>query len=280
MGGGRVGGGPVSRGCRRVFQVSLKAVDNWWAKWLAGGREALAAQRVDGAPASTSRRSGRPYWITGPAIWGRPGSCGRAPGSGGGPPCCSRPVRRSCWTGADIRPTGPFLGIESAAEDEKPAPRRSQADKWAMNYGAAKQFYEREGHLRVPRKHIETGVGGGGVSGGSCEDRRCGSFGSGRGAGISAAGPRCCLRSVWSCCLPSVRAGPEGDLSSRPPHRARTVGVASPGRTSECTAGCRVCVPARFRFAGTRLRRSRWVSARPAQAARVPPSTTETVPVT
>ncbi|TRO55299.1 helix-turn-helix domain-containing protein [Streptomyces sp. IB201691-2A2] len=27
-----------------VFQVSLKAVDNWWAKWLAGGREALVAQ--------------------------------------------------------------------------------------------------------------------------------------------------------------------------------------------------------------------------------------------
>lgn len=27
-----------------VFHVSLKAVDNWWAKWLAGGREALVAQ--------------------------------------------------------------------------------------------------------------------------------------------------------------------------------------------------------------------------------------------
>ncbi|MFF8639021.1 helicase associated domain-containing protein [Streptomyces pilosus] len=47
------------------------------------------------------------------------------------------------------------LGIEPAREDEKPAPRRSQADKWAMNYEAAKQFYEREGHLRVPRKHVE-----------------------------------------------------------------------------------------------------------------------------
>ncbi|MGW2426716.1 Helicase associated domain protein [Streptomyces sp. NPDC001709] len=49
-----------------------------------------------------------------------------------------------------------ILGIEPAAEDEKPPPRRTQADKWAMNYAAAKQFYEREGHLRVPRKHIET----------------------------------------------------------------------------------------------------------------------------
>ncbi|MGW7259528.1 helicase associated domain-containing protein [Streptomyces sp. NPDC054834] len=52
-----------------------------------------------------------------------------------------------------------ILGIEPAAEDEKPQPRRTQADKWAMNYAAAKQFYEREGHLRVPRKHVERIVG-------------------------------------------------------------------------------------------------------------------------
>jgi hypothetical protein len=31
----------TSRSC---FQVSLKAVDNWWAKWPAGGREVLVAQ--------------------------------------------------------------------------------------------------------------------------------------------------------------------------------------------------------------------------------------------
>ncbi|MFE7980533.1 Helicase associated domain protein [Streptomyces shenzhenensis] len=48
-----------------------------------------------------------------------------------------------------------ILGIELAAEDEKPQPRQTQADKWAMNYQAAKQFFEREGHLRVPRKHVE-----------------------------------------------------------------------------------------------------------------------------
>ncbi|MDL5198692.1 DEAD/DEAH box helicase [Streptomyces sp. ALI-76-A] len=52
-----------------------------------------------------------------------------------------------------------ILGIQPAAEDEKPKPRRTQADKWAMNYQAAKQFYEREGHLQVPRKHIERIVG-------------------------------------------------------------------------------------------------------------------------
>ncbi|WP_424864253.1 Helicase associated domain protein [Streptomyces sp. SAI-163] len=51
------------------------------------------------------------------------------------------------------------LGIEPATEDEKPKPRRTQADKWAMNYEAAKQYYEREGHLQVPRKHIERIVG-------------------------------------------------------------------------------------------------------------------------
>ncbi|MFC8295249.1 Helicase associated domain protein [Streptomyces sp. NPDC057242] len=50
------------------------------------------------------------------------------------------------------------LGIEPAAEDEKPK-RRTQADKWAMNYEAARQFYEREGHLQVPRKHVERIVG-------------------------------------------------------------------------------------------------------------------------
>ncbi|WP_419249717.1 helicase associated domain-containing protein [Streptomyces griseorubiginosus] len=52
------------------------------------------------------------------------------------------------------------LGIEPASEDEKPPPRRTQADKWAMNYEAAKQFYEREGHLQVPRKWVERIVGG------------------------------------------------------------------------------------------------------------------------
>ncbi|MFF4402442.1 helicase associated domain-containing protein [Streptomyces sp. NPDC001480] len=48
------------------------------------------------------------------------------------------------------------LGITPATEDEQPRSRRTQAGKWATNYEAAKQFYEREGHLRVPRKHIET----------------------------------------------------------------------------------------------------------------------------
>ncbi|MCX4451737.1 DEAD/DEAH box helicase [Streptomyces sp. NBC_01789] len=53
---------------------------------------------------------------------------------------------------------GQVLGIEPAAEDEKPPSPRTQADKWAMNYQAAKQYYEREGHLRPARKHIERTV--------------------------------------------------------------------------------------------------------------------------
>ncbi|WP_331722357.1 Helicase associated domain protein [Streptomyces canus] len=52
------------------------------------------------------------------------------------------------------------LGITPATEDEKPPPRRTQADKWALNFLAAKQYFEREGHLRVPRKHVETIVVG------------------------------------------------------------------------------------------------------------------------
>ncbi|MEV8554770.1 Helicase associated domain protein [Streptomyces glaucescens] len=64
-----------------------------------------------------------------------------------------------------------ILGIGSAGEDEKPSPRRTQADKWAMHYAAARQYYEREGHLRVPRKHVERFVLGGGGSGGSGEEQ-------------------------------------------------------------------------------------------------------------
>ncbi|WP_443044845.1 helicase associated domain-containing protein [Streptomyces sp. Go40/10] len=40
-----------------------------------------------------------------------------------------------------------------------------------MNYQAAKQYYEREGHLRVPRKHIETITVGADGKGGSGQDQ-------------------------------------------------------------------------------------------------------------
>ena len=40
---------------------------------------------------------------------------------------------------------------------------RSQANRWESNLDTARQFHAREGHLQVPRKHVETvsdGVGG------------------------------------------------------------------------------------------------------------------------
>ncbi|MFJ6558242.1 Helicase associated domain protein, partial [Streptomyces luteogriseus] len=64
-----------------------------------------------------------------------------------------------------------ILGIEAAPDDEKPKSRTSQADKWALNYAAAKQYYEREGHLRVPRKHIEQIVIHGDRNNGTDEDQ-------------------------------------------------------------------------------------------------------------
>ncbi|MEV8535570.1 Helicase associated domain protein [Streptomyces sp. NPDC051211] len=47
------------------------------------------------------------------------------------------------------------LGVTAAAESERPEPRRSQAEKWAAQLAAARQFRAREQHLRVPRGHVE-----------------------------------------------------------------------------------------------------------------------------
>ncbi|MGW1364926.1 hypothetical protein ACWCQP_46950 [Streptomyces chartreusis] len=67
-----------------VFGVSLKAVDTWWAKWQAGGRESLVMRLVAGrwGCIRCSGRPGRPrcgrrFSITGPVRWGFPGSYGR-----------------------------------------------------------------------------------------------------------------------------------------------------------------------------------------------------------
>ncbi|MET9658474.1 helicase associated domain-containing protein [Streptomyces sp. NPDC006510] len=46
------------------------------------------------------------------------------------------------------------LEITPAGEDERPV-KQTQDTKWAANLAAARQFHTREGHLRVPRKHIE-----------------------------------------------------------------------------------------------------------------------------
>ncbi|MFD3729317.1 helicase associated domain-containing protein [Streptomyces sp. NPDC058671] len=82
-----------------------------------------------------------------------------------------------------------ILGIQPATDDEKPKPRTSQADKWAMHYAAARQYYEREGHLQVPRKHVERMVGEDGTVV-VARTRRYGNSSWGPGSGISGAGPR------------------------------------------------------------------------------------------
>ncbi|MFJ4989780.1 Helicase associated domain protein [Streptomyces sp. NPDC088732] len=48
-----------------------------------------------------------------------------------------------------------MLLLDPAKADERPQARRTQADKWAVNLRAARQFHAREGALRVPRKHVE-----------------------------------------------------------------------------------------------------------------------------
>ncbi|MEV6147391.1 helicase associated domain-containing protein [Streptomyces sp. NPDC051992] len=46
------------------------------------------------------------------------------------------------------------LKITPAEADERPV-KQTQDAKWAANLAAARQFHTREGHLRVPRKHVE-----------------------------------------------------------------------------------------------------------------------------
>ncbi|MCY0932144.1 hypothetical protein OTB20_39470 [Streptomyces sp. H27-H1] len=48
------------------------------------------------------------------------------------------------------------LGIRPTEVDEKPKPRRTQAGTRAPHLATAAQYYKCEGHLRVPRKHVET----------------------------------------------------------------------------------------------------------------------------
>ncbi|WP_217561791.1 DEAD/DEAH box helicase [Streptomyces sp. GbtcB6] len=49
------------------------------------------------------------------------------------------------------------IGIQPAADGEPRADApRSQDARWAANLAAARQFHAREGHLTVPRKHVET----------------------------------------------------------------------------------------------------------------------------
>nr|WP_265869197.1 DEAD/DEAH box helicase [Streptomyces sp. SKN60] len=53
------------------------------------------------------------------------------------------------------------LGLGPVQDSERgvAAPRRTRAQVWAANLAAARQYREREGHLEVPHRHVET-VGG------------------------------------------------------------------------------------------------------------------------
>ncbi|MGW1564612.1 helicase associated domain-containing protein [Streptomyces sp. NPDC002144] len=58
------------------------------------------------------------------------------------------------------------VGVDTADGGEAAVSgRRSQDERWAVNLAAAHQFHTREGHLRVPRKHVETIRQGGGDNG-------------------------------------------------------------------------------------------------------------------
>ncbi|GAA2347704.1 helicase associated domain-containing protein [Streptomyces kunmingensis] len=47
------------------------------------------------------------------------------------------------------------LDIDASAPSEERPVKRTQDHKWALNLTAARQFHAREGHLNIPRKHVE-----------------------------------------------------------------------------------------------------------------------------
>ncbi|MGW9030960.1 helicase associated domain-containing protein [Streptomyces sp. NPDC055722] len=50
-----------------------------------------------------------------------------------------------------------FLGLAPLPPEQRPQPvaRRSRAEIWETNLAAARQYQQREGHLDVPRSHVE-----------------------------------------------------------------------------------------------------------------------------
>jgi hypothetical protein len=48
-----------------------------------------------------------------------------------------------------------MLHLTPAEPSERPPAPRTQADKWAANLAAARQFHAREGHLQPSRKAVE-----------------------------------------------------------------------------------------------------------------------------
>lgn len=60
------------------------------------------------------------------------------------------------WLLAESLGLGPLEEEKPAADRTEAVPRRSRAQMWAANLAAARQYAQREGHLNVPRSHIET----------------------------------------------------------------------------------------------------------------------------
>ncbi|RPK29325.1 hypothetical protein EES37_34775 [Streptomyces sp. ADI91-18] len=118
------------------------------------------------------------------------GAAGR-PALGGAGPVLPWALLGAKYTGVQQWMCEPVLGIEPATEDEESKPRPTQADKWIANLAAAGQFFEREGHLTVPRKHVEPMLS---EDGGELR------FRLGQGSTTSGAGPPRCPRSGWSSC--------------------------------------------------------------------------------
>jgi len=60
------------------------------------------------------------------------------------------------WVRAQRLSFDKLTGAQAVRAGPRDRARRRGRATGATNYAAARQFFEREGHLRVPRKHIET----------------------------------------------------------------------------------------------------------------------------
>lgn len=76
-------------------------------------------------------------------------------------------AQRTAWPG--LVPAQQYLLATVGADPDEGGPVRpvvrSQDDRWETNLAAARQFHAREGHLQVPRKHVETVSDGDGAGG-------------------------------------------------------------------------------------------------------------------
>ncbi|MFJ3630317.1 helicase associated domain-containing protein [Streptomyces albidoflavus] len=77
----------------------------------------------------------------------------RTPGRGSGAVGAVRAVRVHDRAAVDVR-ADPRDRARARGGEAAAAPYAGR--QWNAHLGAARQFFEREGHLKVPRKHVET----------------------------------------------------------------------------------------------------------------------------